>query len=334
MFSEQNNKHIIDNKDNINEKNDTQYYLESKEETIKNGDEDKEEYLGEENKVAYKYFFLDTKSNQLAKTFGDFHNDYVNKMVKIHLCIYKMNLGCETPFIEVLIENNSFPVISNFVTPNSNSDSHTNFIKQCMVQLLQILDINDEFGIELFENMYKGFIEKNDDIFVVFESFSNNQNNLQWVILDEILYRDGNVHDVMKSFFRDNKFMTQIFRDEEYIETYPLPSLMFLCEKTDTYHNLTQESIIDLKDTSVSWLGNYYYFSSYILKKEANVNIQRYAVFTENATYILRDIALITDKQKQIFLDNNKDNDIVIIYYIENDIQLWCVKSNSIYTRI
>jgi len=306
--------------------------------------EDEEEYEEydetEEDKDKISYHFLDKLSNPLSKRFGDFHNDD-HDIFQIYFCIYKINTECKIPFIEILIDDKCFPKITDFRSPYISNEidhnsTHTYFMNECLIKLLKILKLNQEFGIELFDKMFKGLHEKDDKITVVFESFSETNNDLNWVILDEILSFDKEIDGNVKEFFEENDFMNKIYKSTEYEEVYSMPFLMYLCEKKETYHTLSYPSLIDEKTDGVSWLGDFFYFSTEIFDTETEkVGVyQKYAVFTESASYILKDIALITEEERKFFIDKNIDEDIMVIYYQENGKQLWCVKTNDLFTRV
>ena len=62
--------------------------------------------------------------------------------------------------------------------------------------------------------------------------------------------------------------------------------------------------------------------------------IQKYAVFIENARYILQDLNEITENQKQTFLDKETNQNILTIYFSYYNRQLWCIKNRHYFSRI
>lgn len=293
---------------------------------IDENDDNDDDYLDKK-----KYLFLESDNNPLNKTFGDFNK--VDNKYKIHLCIYKVNTECEIPFLQYLFDTSrtaEFIFISDFQCPvfSNNLDENTYFMNQCLTMLLENLKLDSDFGIDLFDNMYKGFIEYDEsNIFVIFEYISDIEisKNNKWFILDEILYKDKQIEPIILSFFEKYDYMTELLRPnvkDEY-EILPLPSLMF------SYNGDNEESIID-NTTSISWLGDHNYFIS----ESSEIIKHRYAVFTNNANYILKDINNITDKQRDYYMAKNEEQDITTIYFFNNNIQLWCIKSKKNFTRI
>jgi hypothetical protein len=298
------------------------------------------------------YYFLHRSNNPLSQTFGLFNDTDSNKTYDIFLCMYRVNVDCKRPFIEYLVDIEGipkFPSVPNFSCPSIVGDEsvehNTYFMNKCLTKLLEILKLNEIFGIDLLDKMYKGFVEQDDsNIFVVFECLPETEfhpkENVQWVILDEILFKQSinevEIDPLLGSFFNKQEYMTELFIDNTYEDKHPLPFLMYLCTKDNNdidYHNLPREqSIIDLTVMGNQWLGDCYYFSSEMLSMD--VKLQRYAVFTDKAIYILRDISEITEIQIEKFIENNLKTEMLTTYFIDHGLSLWCVKNNNTFTRI
>lgn len=323
-------EHSNDYKDSIKYQEDDDYEEDSDDEEYKEYDQ--------------KYSFLDDDNNPLSKLF---YGNYNEQDICIHLCIYRVNMTCKIPFLEFLLDVSEipqFPNISNFKCPNFPEDQelqqHTFFMNKCLEHLLKLLDFHKIFGIELLNRMYKGFVQQDDkNLFVVFEYISEldffPSINEQWVILDEILLikqvNRKEIHSTLSNFFQEQNYMTEIFTADKN-KVHPLPFLMNICEKKDDrFTCLKKKSIIDLTILGVPWIGDFYYFTSNIDYNEA---YQKYAVFTDDSIYILRDLAMITDKQKNIFVEKYKNIENMAIYFHENDKEIWCVKSSDAFTRL
>jgi hypothetical protein len=169
--------------------------------------------------------------------------------------------------------------------------------------------------------MYKGFVEYDENnIFVMFECrFDSNAKNTSWFILDEILFKEKEIEPIILLFFNEYDFMTKIYTENIIC---PLPSLMYS-------YNDNNNSIIDTT-MSISWLGDHSYFTN----DELSSTKQRYAVYTDKAKYILRDISEITEEQIKYYMTKNNDQDVTSIYFHSNKNQLWCIKSKKKFTRI
>ena len=294
-------------------------------------DEDDEDEDDEETTVGdtlFRYKYINKEDNHLSQFFGDFID--TDKSYNIFVCIYKMNVDCKLPFLEFLIDNNqSFPIINNFVCrEGDNEEQNVDFKNKCILEVLNRIKIDDIFGVELLEKMFKGFLKYNDDdIFVVFECPDYNRSiskDSKWSILAEIIDDQTNDFDpIVKSFFIDNKFMTEIRNEND--DVIPTPILLYLC--TDA--NIQSQSIVDTT-MKHDWLGDYYCFVS----KPIDTNTQKYAVFTENVKYILVDISTINEKQINDFLNDSTESVVLTIYYHQNNIQYWGIKNNNNFTRI
>ena len=289
------------------------------------------------------FTFLDKHDNPLSVIFENFND--IDKVYTIHICIYKINNECKLPFLQFLIsseQSSSFPQVENFKC-NSIDDVEQNtlFMNKCLTEVLNELGIHELFGTDLLDKMYKGFVEQDDNnIFVVFESLPEFNyvptNNSQWCILEEIMndcISDKQIDPIIKSFFSKNTFMTEIYnvRDKNIV---PTPLLLSICVIDNNSLVISQNrSFIDLVSKH-EWLGDYFYFKKYdgddIDKKSL-----KYAVFIDDkAKYILQDISTISDKQKNDFLKKSLNEVFYSLYFHENGVQYWYVKSNKQFTRI
>jgi hypothetical protein len=119
------------------------------------------------------------------------------------------------------------------------------------------------------------------------------------------------------------------------------PQLLYMCRKEskeDTlyYHVLTNTSFIDLP-IQHTWFGEGYLFTdSVVLASTPNpCSLQRYAVFTTiHDRYILRDIKQQTNEQINTFVHKYKDANVLTIFFRENGLRFWHVKSSDHFTRI
>ena len=291
----------------------------------------------------YRYSFLSNDNNPLSRNIGEINK---SNTYTLHLCIYYINIDCTTPFIQfllTLVDVPQFPVINEFKFPHQHADEEINtyFMNTCYQEIIHLLKLDDTFGVELAKQMYKGFVQQDDhDLFVVFECLEqiSDKSTSQWVILDELIFKkevDGKlIHPSLITFFQKHKYMMDIFIKNSK-KVYDLPLLLYLCYKEkDTYTNYTiNHSLID-NTFDIPFFGDYYYFSSNIIHLKEQSQVQKYAVFIDNTKYILKDIVNITSLQKQIFLNNTFKENVLTIYFRQNNIQLWCVKNSNNFTRI
>ena len=99
----------------------------------------------------------------------------------------------------------------------------------------------------------------------------------------------------------------------------------------ETDNNIT--SILDEKFEH-PWFGSHYYFSSVPLNGADTTKIKRYAGFTFNGRYILRDIQEVTEEEKNAFNESLEETDTETIYFREKGAQIWCIKTNDYFTSI
>jgi hypothetical protein len=282
--------------------------------------------LDTDTNIDDKYSFLGINNNPLSQIFSNNTTNHYN----IHLCIYKINLECKKPFLEYLLNTveKNFPNILDFQFPtfpeNENDDENTYFVNKCLTEIIKILQIEKIFSIEISKKMYKGFIEYDENnIFIVFEclpEFNFFQSpNLQWLILDEILYKVNTVNPITQSFFKKHEFMNELYTTKESIETFPLPILLYMY--SDNEYSIIDERI------RISWLGYNYYFTN-------DSKTQKYAVFIEKSKYILKEISSVTKEEQTIFINNNINENVVTIYFHQGNTQFWCVKNNNNFARV
>jgi hypothetical protein len=322
------------NKKQVNDNEDDEEDIsvdEDDEEDISVDEDDEEDISVDEDDATFRYKYLDKENYPLSQFFGDFID--TDNSYKIFVCIYKINVECKLPFLEFLIDisnNPSFPIINDFVCrKGDDEEQNIDFRNKCIVEVLNRLEINDIFGVELLEKMYKGFIEYNDDnIFVVFECPDHNQaisKESKWSILAEIIDdQTEKIDPIIKSFLTENTFMTEIRNENDEIIQSPLS--LYLC--TDT-----EKEITSIVDTTIKhdWLGDCYLFVS---NSHDTTNTQKYAVFTEKTKYILTDINAINEKQINDFISDSSESVVLSIYYHKNNIQYWCIRNNNNFTRI
>lgn len=319
-----------------------------------------------------KYFFLN--DNILSQTFGDFMN--TDKQYNVKICIYQINGECDIPFLQFLFDKSgekiTFPNI-NFQCPITNATSnpdqfqesanqeHTFFMNQCSQELLKVLPIHDIFSEDILKQIYKGFIEYDNTLYVIFDSTKIedpviDQSKYSWSIIDEIINSrkilDKEFDQEIIDMFIKTPYMMHIVDANGQRIIYPF--LLYLCinpiskatqpdatqPDATQYNNAIEHNntnSINIIDEQVDHplLGSYYYFSSSPLEGADLTRIKRYVVFTFNCKYIVTDINTIQDKEEFITnLDNDDDNDKLSIYFKEDGIQLWCIKTSEQFTNL
>lgn len=124
-------------------------------------------------------------------------------------------------------------------------------------------------------------------------------------------------------------------------QTIEWPQSLFMCRKDnkdDTlyHHVLMDKSLIDLPMDHDMFGEGYLFTDSLVLASTPSpLNIQRYAVFTTiHDRYILRDIKHQTKEQLDAFVNKYTHADVLTIFFREDGIRLWHVKSADHFTRL
>lgn len=314
-----------------------------------------------------EYYFLD--DNVLNQKFGDFMD--VNKKYNVHICIYKINSDCDIPFVEFLLDKTgetiAFPHLEFQCPPSSAStglqggvdsvidymsdsvepsQDHIFFMNECSKELLKVVPIHDIFNEETLSQMYKGFIECDDRLYIVFDStkimVDLDNTKYIWTILDEILYSRIVLTktidpEIIKMFIKTPEIMYILDKNGKHIMN---PVLLYICSKPDEIYKTVEYPLPDMpfeileEPVEHSWFGNHYIFSSIPLDGSDILNAKRYAVFTYNARYILKDVEKISQEERDAFTSSLVDTDNLTIYYREGGVQLWCIKSSDQFTLI
>lgn len=303
--------------------------------------EDLEDNEEPKEKGPEKYMYLDkdsiTDGLGLSYEFG-LCGEPNGKIYKIYICPYNLNKECEMPFLEYLLElGNSaeynFPYFQ-FVCPESKKTSfsfsnlwpqflgkqepveedvidemsagHTYFMNQCLLRILEMIEIQGAEDPDLLVRIYKGFVEHGkNSIYVIFDftglQLKETKANTRWAIMDEILVHHAilgyKINEDLAELFKANSFLTFV-TDENGIHI-DLPSVLYICglDSNGDYINLYQsddKSTFSLFNERVNhpYLGNVYIFSLEPLpSSKGNVSrIRRFVGFTPDAEYVLTDI--------------------------------------------
>jgi len=238
------------------------------------------------------------------------------------------------------------------------SQEHIFFMNECSQALLKILPIHDMFDPETLQTMYKGFAESGDDLYIMFDAttipVNINPSKYVWTIIDEIMNSQMVLtkqvsQDLSKLFLKIPELADILDKDGHKIMR---PNALYLCTNMTkspdnptieipdtTYKNIhtSVDNTVAILDNTVDhpWLGNNYFFTSRALYGVDYKTIIRYAVFTYSARYILKEMESISQEEKDAFskiLEEDADNSS--IYFWENGIQMWCIKSSDQFTII
>lgn len=292
------------------------------------------------------YSFLDPKEGVLERDFGVcIHNTDVTRQFKVFLCGYHIREDGALPFLQyhMCLEQDAFTFPSFLFHCAANvqvdeeeerSPEHVYFQNECMKRVLDILDIHadqedQEEKQRKIENMYKGFIEydqEKDTVFVFFDytGFELRSPPLVrriWGTVEEIVYHGQimgfKVHEPITRLFLQVPELRQIKdADGSIVDT---PSVLFLCKEeggllknvvsryesdpvvqdpgTIDEKNPPKEPLFSIIEERVDHphLGNFYIFSVFPLSVQDTpvFRLRRFVGFLFQPTYILRILSTI-----------------------------------------
>ena len=280
--------------------------VESPEQVIKKESSIRSERLIVEN--LDKTEFL--KGDELTREFS-FDRDIKVPNI-IHLCMYKLNRVLHLPFLEfyVIKKNIEYEFPHKELSPElfeqfeerEPEEEKVEPINEEIIGGGEPQDIDEAFldqiriffqeqtGSPLVIENYKGFLEINNNIFVIIEvneDILNNKENLVSIIIDEIINKRTIIlSPLIIDLFTNNKILTKIGND------IPLPRVLYLCKKEGgVYKNIYYEqqeiahyTVINEKVLHPT-LKNIYLFSEIPLPSEISIEfLKRYVAFTEKLT--------------------------------------------------
>jgi hypothetical protein len=292
-------------------------------------------------------------NDRLAKTFSAACMDTESTQYKVHFCIFAMNGTCSfkghvMPFLQFIVEPNNGThkfITMDFQCSQKEEEEDVYFKNECIKLLLEKFTI-PQIDEETLDKIYKGFLEfDNNNIFVVFdftsliESISLSKNtdtnnifnlslfassskpDFKWAIMYDIWNKQINdvpIDDIVLRFFKKYRYMNEIRTDYEGITFTPIPCYLGKYENNEFVNVPGGEMALRSNHPT---FGPFYYFS----RESTLPNSARYAVFTENNTFL--------DDLLERF-DEEYFSDILtksVIEYSENKKQLLCVKPESFF---
>ena len=332
---------------------------------IENGtiNDDKMEPTVENNDLVYKYLDDDILSKEFSNE-RDFSQDY-----HLKLCLFSVNQKLNKPFIEYhfVYENEQFvfPEVvllkdlfqdlvkhddntsSWFFSSQPDNDTDTNkvidniFIEQVMETFKHCTKLSKQEGID----NYRGFINREQDIFVFFDcthlnittnQLYNTQNNgmfykgLLTDIVQGSLYQKP-IEPTIVPIFKDNSFLTNIKDQSNYHIENPISG--YLCTYQDnTYQNILKEdSITSLLTEKVEHdlFGYIYIFSENPLVDD--IHIKQYALFVSPDIPVIEDIPENIKDEDDIDELNSK---YTTFYFYHNNQKMIGIHDKTLFTVV
>ena len=281
-------------------------------------------------------------------------SDVSDYKISIKMCIFYIEYSCVMPFVKYAVKIDKgqilFPEFT-FDFSQYDSEEHLEnvFIKSCDDQIAKVFAIDGQKGGKIqssFGKCYRGFIPKNDDVYVFYDVttllLGNNKLNadFKYAIADEL----HNVKSIFGNLVDDS--ITKLFKPEKSLplsvilnpwfikssgafKSITSPLVGYLCatdDDGDTFYTLTHEQIkdksvihdcmIDPKD-----IGFYYFFSLNVLKPQKDASYIRYAFFTMK----MRDLSDARFPNKSSY--KYEDDINTVLFKIDSKTMIYGLKS-------
>ena len=310
------------------------------------------------------FVYLD--DNELSR---DFLMDRdLTKQHTLQLVMYHINYSLDTPFLEFYLEK--FDKLYNFpekIFDNDKLNETINKIQETQqggidIQVEQRDDIElgvkttipdyvdmnpfEQQAFELFnnktgfsdiiaENAYKGFVEQDGIIYVVFENkektIINEEQSCVWGVLDEILIKKSilqvPIQDSVYKLFSENVRLAHITRDDQSVDipliVYPVDKVNDIYENVYYSNETNQETYLITLPRETDEFGHIFTFTSEILPSNQDIeNIKRMVIFSKDALYIL------TNPSKTLF------EKYPMIRFKEDELTIWGISNYLMFTEL
>jgi hypothetical protein len=301
-----------------------------------------------------EYNYLD--EDMMNKDF-QLHLGNKSSVYKINMCIFKINDECKEPFLEYYIElNNKKMMFPNFELDTLTLDKdniNDAFEEQCYSFFQKISNTK----ADLTSKIYRGFLEEGvNNLYVFFDSTYldlKTDDTHFWGILDEIANEkriyDNTLDSDISNLVQNHEFIAYI--KDKNGDRINMPCCLYLCklnengEYTNVYYQ-ENENVVSTKSLYEEKIdhetfGYHYYFTTDPIHKENIENIKRFSVFIDNSLYVLNinkninDIEFNSDNEEEDNDDNLKSyKDYTCVYFFEDGIQMWCIKSLSRFVEL
>lgn len=196
----------------------------------------------------------------------------IEEYSQIILCPYKINVSGKYPFLEFLLSNTGYNILTLPVLPIYNSFNKTNLIAYSNVFLSGILQINN------FENFvskieFDGFHEFSNNLYLFFDlskcevdiDDTYSYNPLRFALIDEIINDrricNMEVNSNTVDFFIKNESINYLYNDKN--EAFEIPIVRYVGKPTTEKLNFVHTFGESAKNKSAI-LGPHFYFTDFI----------------------------------------------------------------------
>ena len=208
-------------------------------------------------------------------------------------------------------------------------------------QVSTLFQQTTQLSAEIAKEKYKGFIKLKNNTYVAVFDFTElefeDQPDTIWGIIDEIVDKnrilDTSVSETTYQTFYENSFMKYLINSKNIAISIPIS--VYICEDNNgSYDNSnykddetreTVKSIINLRVIH-NTLGSCFLFTSEPLNFNNLSKIKRFALFANDAIYLLNDNIDISEYKSL--------EDYEMVCFKENDTEYWSVKRTESFVEL
>jgi hypothetical protein len=283
------------------------------------------------------------------------HIQTTDNYISINLCVYSINTDTRTPFLQYLLVNNGYSLLTLPKLPMYTLFNREDIIPYSKVYLSGILNAN----FEEFSNgiLFDGFYEYNDDLYLFFDITkckihvyeTHLSNHVRFGLMDEIVNHrsicETQIDNTTSSFFIRNESIIYLY--DEHNNAFETPVVGFVGKQTETKMKFTETFGENAKDKTAI-LGPYFYFTNYknsikqaygsYNEKTGKYNkggIIRFALFMGHTKYVENapNDPIDESEIKQHRLQDttlNKQKEVLTLRISDHD-GLWATAYDSVY---
>jgi len=316
------------------------------------------------------YTYLD--NDELSRDFlldRDLTNTYSMQLVMFH-----KNTSMDTPFLEFYLEKTDN--MYQFPTKELNNEQLNEMIEQIEQtqyggadikttqhediemgtkttltetetlnpfehQVFTFFNENTGYSHIVAENTYKGFVENDTTLYVLFENkdkdSSAEKENYMWVLLDEVMKKETltlPIHDSVREVFLHHPEVAYIKLNDNPVDIpliiYPVDkvneiyeNIYYTKEQAEQAEQAEQETFLITLPIENEELGRVFLFTTDILPSNHDVHsIKRMVTFSQNAMYTL-------DKPTRELFDKYP-----IVRFKEDDVDIWGISNYLLFMEL
>lgn len=271
------------------------------------------------------------------------HIQTTDSYISINLCVYTINKETNIPFLQYLLANNGYNLLTLPKLPIYKLLNREDIVSYSKVYLSGILQTNfEEFSNNI---LFDGFYEYNNNLYLFFDITHCKMyvdetylyNNVVFGLIDEIINHrsicNTQIDNDTSSFFIKNESIAYLYDDHNNL--FEIPVVGFVGKHSETKMKFTEMFGENAKDKTAI-LGPYFYFTNYQNSIKSNkAGIVRFALFTGHTKYIENapnDPIDESEIKQQRLLDTtlNRQKEVLTLRISDHD-GLWSNTYDSVY---